>query len=401
MPNLAPIDYGSAVAADTSGAREAQGVVGENAARAKQQLSQVGRDCGADGWRNGPGHPEEPGPAATADAKETQSQTLDFIESHPYISKEDLRSRMSAEDYESWHASLDPDDKQRDAVPMYKAGWALFESVAKKSREQTTRSTSRRRWRGSDWTETDRSETELQGRPAQSGDGRADGPRPARRGQGELGQIARQRQGRQGLRPGHRGDARQFVPVTGREKMSWTQNALQMKDRGPSMRRWRARRDGMREELTKLENPDTSKQFFPHTNDEAAPASPDAVAQHINHRRVDARPATTWKRSAASSRMTGPWGAGPRLVQGEDPSELLRAVKTRSYEDRGDASSTSFAEWLLRDAPDDGGAITCSGPPSRTRRTDRRPTRPAPCVPSRRCTPTPATCTGTSSGRRC
>jgi hypothetical protein len=343
MPNLAPIDYGSAVAADTSGAREAQGVVGENAARAKQQLSQVAGTAGQMAGEMAQAILKNQALRATADAKETQSQTLDFIESHPYIAKEDLRSRMSAEDYESWHASLDPDDKQRDAVPMYKAGGALFESVAKKSRDDYSKYISSPIAR-SDWVETDRSETT---------NFKADRLNRVMAGQMVQDQRAEAKANLDKLldsaKDGKDYDlavaamrANSFLSPA--EKDVLTQNALQMKDRGPSMRSMAGLDvDGMREELTKLENPDTAKQFFPHTNDEQRLHLQTQLRSHINLVESMKRAGDDLeekRRKQQDDRTLGTLAQS--LVQGEDPSALLRAVKTRSYEDRGDASSTSF-----------------------------------------------------------
>jgi hypothetical protein len=129
---LAPVDYGPQVAPDDSGL-QAKEQAGEAVFRDVRQLGSV-VEGGAQAITQGILHTQAL--KATAAVKERQASTLSFIDSNPYVPKAVLQQRMRPEDYEAWHAGLATEYQDKDAVPMFTAAGALFDSEAQQAREE-------------------------------------------------------------------------------------------------------------------------------------------------------------------------------------------------------------------------------------------------------------------------
>lgn len=151
---FAPVEYGPQVASDTQGLQEL---------RQQQQavfsgVHELGGaiEGGAAAITQGLLHTQAL--KATAAVKEKQAQTLQFIDSNPYVAKTDLRAKMSPEDYTTWHDGLGADYKDSDAVPMYAAAGALFDSEAKQARDAAGQVISLPGWRNR-WNSTEQTES--------------------------------------------------------------------------------------------------------------------------------------------------------------------------------------------------------------------------------------------------
>jgi hypothetical protein len=140
---LAPVDYGPQVAPDDSGLR-AKEQAGETVFRGVRQLGSV-VEGGAQAITQGILHTQAL--KATAAVKERQASTLSFIDSNTYVPKAVLQQRMRPEDYEAWHAGLATEYHDKDAVPMFTAAGALFDSEAQQAREEAGKVISLPGWR--------------------------------------------------------------------------------------------------------------------------------------------------------------------------------------------------------------------------------------------------------------
>jgi hypothetical protein len=151
---FAPVDYGPQVQPDTQGVRELEQQQ-EAVFRDVRQLGSV-IEGGAQAITQGMLHTQAL--KATAAVKEKQAQTLEYIDSNPYVAKTDLQQRMSPEDYTAWHASLGAEYKDAEAVPMYTAAGSLFDSEAKQARASAGQLISLPGWRGQ-WDSTEKTES--------------------------------------------------------------------------------------------------------------------------------------------------------------------------------------------------------------------------------------------------
>jgi hypothetical protein len=131
---FAPVDYGPRVEADTQGVQAAQQAVAQHDA-VFQEARRMGSviEGGAQAITQGILHTQSL--KATAAVKERQAATLQFIDSNPYVPKAVLQQRMTPDDYTAWHAGLASEYQKADAVPMYTAAGALFDSEAGQARE--------------------------------------------------------------------------------------------------------------------------------------------------------------------------------------------------------------------------------------------------------------------------
>jgi hypothetical protein len=334
MPTLAPVDYGPAVQPDTSGISAGSQLAERRQEQARGALGDVGNWVGTEVHQVAQALVQSQSLKATADAKETQSKLLDYIESTPYVSKDDLRERMAPSDYESWHASLDPEYKSKDVVPMYKVGSALFESGAKQAREQASQYISAPGWRER-WTDTDRAETATfksdRLNRVMAGQMVNDQRVEAKTNLNRLVDSAKSAQDIDLAIAAMRGNG--FLHPA--EKQELEKDALQARDRMPAMQSMNALDvPGMRAELTKLENPETSKQFFSHTGDEARLHLQTQLRSHIaivENMLGSKRDLEEKWRKQQDDRTLG--AMATRLVKGDDPSELLSLVKQRALED--------------------------------------------------------------------
>lgn len=154
---FAPVEYGPQTAPDTEGlAAERQAVAQHEAVfHEARQLGAV-IEGGSAAITQGILHTQSL--KATAAVKERQAQTLQFIDSNPYVDKTTLQQRMAKEDYEAWHATLSPEYKDATTVPMYSAAGALFDSEAKTARADSGQIISLPGWRGA-WEAAEQSES--------------------------------------------------------------------------------------------------------------------------------------------------------------------------------------------------------------------------------------------------
>jgi hypothetical protein len=148
---LAPIDYGPQVQADTQGLQAQMQAVREHEA-VFQEVRQLGANVEGGAQAITHGILQVQAAKATADVKEKQAQTLEFIDNNKYVSFDDLRKKMTPEDFSAWHAKL-PAEYHSDAeggdqaVPMFTAAGALFDSAAKQARESASQIISLPGWR--------------------------------------------------------------------------------------------------------------------------------------------------------------------------------------------------------------------------------------------------------------
>jgi hypothetical protein len=151
---LAPVDYGPTLHEDQQGIQELE----QQRAAVFRDVHNIGSvvEGGAHAITQGLLHTQAL--KATAAVKERQAQTLQYIDSNPYVSKTDLQQKMSPEDYEAWHSGLTDEYKNADAVPMYSVAGALFDSSAKQAREDVGKTISLPGWRAK-WTATEQTES--------------------------------------------------------------------------------------------------------------------------------------------------------------------------------------------------------------------------------------------------
>lgn len=153
MATFSPVDYGGKVGVDDSGSQALARANEENAASNLSVARDVTNIAGNAGLEITKGVLHTQTLKATAALKAQQADIINFIEQHPTVSKDDLQQYMSQGDYEAWHASLSPEDRNSDKVPMYKVAGDLFNSASRKAREtagQLIGPLSMRR----DWTDT-------------------------------------------------------------------------------------------------------------------------------------------------------------------------------------------------------------------------------------------------------
>lgn len=154
---FAPISYGPEVAPDDQGVNAMQRATAQHEqvfAEAKQLGNVV--EGGAQAITQGILHTQAL--KATAAVKERQASTLQFIDSNPYVPKAVLQQRMTPEDYQAWHAGLATEYQDKDAVPMFTAAGALFDSEAQQARQAAGDIISLPGWRGA-WAATEQSES--------------------------------------------------------------------------------------------------------------------------------------------------------------------------------------------------------------------------------------------------
>jgi hypothetical protein len=151
---LAPVDYGPQLQADNEGYNAAR----QEREAVLREVHQLGNiiEGGATAIVQGRLHTQAL--QATAAVKEQQAATLQFIDSNPYVQKTALQQKMSPEDYAAWHAGLGAEYKDAQAVPMYTAAGALFDSEAKKARDAAGQVISLPGWRNK-WDATERTES--------------------------------------------------------------------------------------------------------------------------------------------------------------------------------------------------------------------------------------------------
>jgi hypothetical protein len=154
---LAPVDYGPQTQPDTQGLDTMQRAVAQHEA-VFQEARQLGGviQGGAQAITQGILHTQAL--KATAAVKERQASTLQFIDSNPYVPKAVLQQRMAPDDYTAWHAGLATEYQKADAVPMFTAAGALFDSEAKQSRDAAGQIISLPGWRDS-WGATEQTES--------------------------------------------------------------------------------------------------------------------------------------------------------------------------------------------------------------------------------------------------
>lgn len=145
MP-LAPISYGPPVEADQQGSSEARRAVQEHSA-VFAEARQLGATVEGGAQQIAQGLLHNQALAATAAVKEKQAGILSFIDSNPYVPKSQLQGKMSPADYEKWHESLGPEYKDKEAVPMFTAAGALFDSTARQAREDAGKTIALPGWR--------------------------------------------------------------------------------------------------------------------------------------------------------------------------------------------------------------------------------------------------------------
>lgn len=156
MP-LEPINWGGEVAPDNSGLNAQAQAISEQ----KQVFSEVHAlggvmEGGSTAVAQALLHTQAI--KATAAVKERQASTLQFIDSNPYVPKAVLQQRMAPEDYTAWHAGLATEYQDKEAVPMFTAAGALFDSEAQQARQQAGSIISLPGWR-QNWASTEQTES--------------------------------------------------------------------------------------------------------------------------------------------------------------------------------------------------------------------------------------------------
>src|SRR5882724_4907469 len=102
-----PVDYGPQLRPDEEGYAE----VRSQQRRVLGSIEQLGDVIEGGGHALVQGRLHTQSLQATAAVKEKQAQTLQFIDSNPYVNKSDLQQRMGPEAYEAWHSGLGPEYK--------------------------------------------------------------------------------------------------------------------------------------------------------------------------------------------------------------------------------------------------------------------------------------------------
>jgi hypothetical protein len=138
MPNFAPIDYGGHVGTDTTGVDTLERAQERSADRSAAVVEKVSGGAGDALRQMAQGILHTQAMKATAAVRSSQAEVINYIESNPMVSKDDLQQMMSHDDYAAWHASLGPKDKKADRVPMYQVAGQLFTSAASKAREDAS-----------------------------------------------------------------------------------------------------------------------------------------------------------------------------------------------------------------------------------------------------------------------
>lgn len=154
---LAPINYGPEVQEDGSGVNAMRGAVAQHA-QVFAQAEQLGSVVEGGSLRIAQGMLHTQSLKATAAVKERQANTLQFIDSNPYVPKAVLQQRMRPEDFEAWSAGLGPEYQDADKVPMFTAAGALFDSEAQQAREDAGKLIGLPGWRAS-WSATEQTES--------------------------------------------------------------------------------------------------------------------------------------------------------------------------------------------------------------------------------------------------
>jgi hypothetical protein len=344
MPNLAPIDYGQPVqVVDQRGSNALLAAVDEQGRKRHAAMDALGTNIENTAQTITQGLLHNQALKATAAAKESQSELLKYIETNPYVSKEDLRQRMSPEDYDAWHAKLDPEYRDRDTVPMYKAASELFDSGSKRARDEFSQYIStpgwRERWALTDQAETTNFKSDRLNRVV-AGQMVNDQRAEAKTHLDKLLASATDTKDIELAIRAMRGNM--FLHPAERDALE--QDARKVQDRLPSTQAM-AGLDvpGMKTELTKLENPDTAKQFYGHMADDERVHLQTQLRSHINlveNMKSAADDLEEKRRKLQDDRTLG--GMADSLAHGGDPSTLLSYVTQRQLEDKNDSKSSGF-----------------------------------------------------------
>jgi hypothetical protein len=153
--NIAPIDFGPPVREDTSGLAAQQEAIAQRE-KVFGGLKELGDNTQHGGLVIAQGLLHNQVAKATADTKEVQAKTLEFIDRNRYVAKSDLQSMMSKEDYEKW-ANKNQIYNDADTVPMYSVAGNLYDSVMRKTLADKGQSISLPGWREA-WDSTSRTE---------------------------------------------------------------------------------------------------------------------------------------------------------------------------------------------------------------------------------------------------
>jgi hypothetical protein len=151
---FAPVDYGPQIHTDDEGYAELR----SQQRRVLGNIEQLGSTILGGSQMLVQGRLHTQSLQATAAVKETQAQTLQFIDSNPYVDKNVLRQRMGPEAYEAWHAGLGAEYKDADTVPMFTAAGSLFDAEAKQARDAAGQVISLP-WLQEKWDATERTES--------------------------------------------------------------------------------------------------------------------------------------------------------------------------------------------------------------------------------------------------
>lgn len=156
MP-LQPIVWGPPQQADQEGLRVAQQATAQHE-QVFAEARQLGENVQNGAVQITQGLLHNQALKATAQVKEQQAAVLSFIDSNPYVSKSALQQRMAPDDYQSWHEGLGKEYQDRDAVPMFTAAGALFDSSAKQARAEAGQTIGLPGWR-SNWLASEQTES--------------------------------------------------------------------------------------------------------------------------------------------------------------------------------------------------------------------------------------------------
>jgi hypothetical protein len=136
MANFSPVDYGSHVEARTQGVDAMQRAEQQHAQKNLATIEQVGGFVAGQAREITQGIIHTQTLKATAALKAQHADIINFIEQNPTVAKDDVQKYMSQDDYNAWQASLGPEYKSADKVPMYTVSGELFNSASKKAREE-------------------------------------------------------------------------------------------------------------------------------------------------------------------------------------------------------------------------------------------------------------------------
>jgi hypothetical protein len=157
--NLAPIDYGPAVGPVTTGNSEMQQEVVQRGAEDRAVFGQAGTNIANAAQQITQGVLHTQALKATAQATKATSDTLNFIETNPYIGKDKLQDLMTPADFDTLQKSIPKEYQDSDAIPMHLVGSQLFDSVTRQAREKAADNIGAPRWR-ENWLLTSEAESQ-------------------------------------------------------------------------------------------------------------------------------------------------------------------------------------------------------------------------------------------------